>query len=208
MDRISGKEIEAWLNSRLSFFRDNIHTFKACNLNVGYPILSLVFAQIEYLSDILYFCPERKSKPTQLVGRYFMEEMSKIDPAYGFKFKREHSLLWGNASNFGELLYLTLRSKIHHQGGAYPPFSVTAEPEFEHLHLNLDPRTSTVIIHAYRLNDDLQGSISSLNFELVRGQRNLERLAKNIDGEKARLEKYKADVTPMIEDMQQNGFFR
>lgn len=206
--RKSGKEIAVWLLHRLVFFTGNIDSFKECNLKVGYPILSLVFAQIEYLSGMLYSSPDRDTSPTKLVGKYFTDEMSRVDPAYGFKFKKKHKLLWGSASNFGELLYLTLRSKIHHQGGAYPPFSVTAEPEFEQLHLTYYRKTGSIVVHAYRMNDDLQNSISSLYLEILREQRNLERLSANMEDEIARLEKYKTDVIPMIEDMHQNGFFK
>jgi len=141
------------------FCQENIDVFRSLSLNVGYPVLALVFGQIEYLTHMLYSEGQKTPTATLFAGKFITEEMGTVNPIYGCEFSQKHSLPVGTASNYGELMYLTIRSKLHHQGGLYPPFAVTAEAKYEPYHLKSDAN-GNIIIHAYIMNDELQTSIS------------------------------------------------
>lgn len=171
-----------WLQIRLMFYQENIDVFRSLSLNVGYPVLALVFGQIEYLAHMLYSEGQR-TPATLFAGRFITEEMGTVNPIYGWEFSQKHSLPIGTASNFGELMYLTIRSKLHHQGGLYPPFKVTAEAKYEPCHLRSDGE-GNIIIHAYIMNDELQASISNLYESIMSGRRKMEALSQTKEVQK------------------------
>lgn len=203
----SARDIIRWIDSRLCFFQNDIRNIRASRINAGYPVLALVFSQIEYLSDLMYFQEAKKSKdnrPTQLAGKFINEEMSHVNPIYGITFDKAHNLQWGQAENFGELLYLTLRSKVVHQGGSYPPFEVTAEEPATHLHMKFDAARRLFLVHAYRMNDELQGTIQMLFTRVLDGEDGLlDVLKKGIIRENTRLRQYQRDVSPILDEMEE-----
>lgn len=202
----TGSDIIRWVQSRLRFFQGDIANMRVRGLNMGYPVLGLVFSQIEYLSDLMYTETGKNSTSTINSGRFISEEMSKVNPIYGASFSKKYPFEWGKASNFGELLYLTLRSKIAHQGGSYPPFEVTAEEHNSHLHMRFDTASRLFMVHAYRMNDELQGAIQIVFSSIEDGHEDPEPLIANIIREQVRLRKYQDDLIPILDEMRKKGF--
>ena len=212
----SARDVIRWI--RLVFFQNDIRKMRAHGLNVGYPVLALVFSQIDYLADLMYFeesdenssdgqeNTRRQNSNTVLAGKFMSREMGRVNPIYDVKFKEEYKFERGKAEDFAQLLYLGLRSKLVHAGGCYPPFEVTAEEGAEHLHMKLNPATGLFMVHAYRMNDELQGSIQMLYARVLHDWELFEKLTNRISREKTRILKHAERATEIVLEMIEKGF--
>lgn len=197
----NGRDIVAYIQTRLSYPQCDIASMRGHRLNTAYPVLSLVFSQIEYISSILY--SDSSNGATSRTGRFIHEELGRINPNYSFTYKTRYKLpnKTGKAGNFGELLYQTLRSKVAHQSGCYPPFEVTAEEQLWHLHLRFDAARRLFMVHAYRMNEELQGALQMLYSRIEAGEF-LDELRSGILRDQESLQAYQNAVAPMLEHME------
>ena len=177
------------IDQAIRWLGKNIRRMESKELNLGYPVLICIFAQIDYLSSIIYRS-ERSGR--KRVGKYFNEFMASVDPRYRLIFKNRHVSLDGRTTlkNLGELMYVAVRCKLVHESNVFPPFSVATKFD-KHVkgeHLRPVEGGKHILLMAYEINRHFVDSVVQLKNRLRRDKGFLSTISKSLEAGDADLD--------------------